>query len=73
MEKAVRRASATTLIQLCKEHSVEIVPVSEAYEQEWFEEETHEENGSRVTDIGGSLTRLKAELECGIESRRKHF
>ena len=61
VHKAAVRAASMSFLQLCKEHDMKIIPVPEDAE----DYETDDEADCQVIDVGGRLTKLKAELESG--------
>ena len=68
-DQACGRASSMTLLRLFKKAGTPIIPLAED-EEEDFE---MLEGKSCVRDIGGSLTRLKAELECPIRDQGRYY
>ena len=68
--QACGRAISMTLLRLFKKAGTPIIPLAEDEEEEDFE---MLEGKSCVRDIGGSLTRLKAELECPIRDQGRYY
>ncbi|KAL8931457.1 MAG: hypothetical protein Q9216_007197, partial [Gyalolechia sp. 2 TL-2023] len=64
---ANNRANSMKILRLIKDTEPEILPVADRVDENYFDADCEErENGrSRILDVGGGLTKLKAELECG--------
>ena len=73
--KAFKRANGMILLRLCKEKDMEIIPVAECVNEDYIEVdfEEREDTRSRVIDIGGSLTKLRVELECGAGDQGRYY
>jgi hypothetical protein len=68
--KALGRANSMKLLQLCEKNDAEIIPVADSEEANY--EQADRRNGT-IIDMGGSLTKLKAELESGAGEQGKYY
>jgi hypothetical protein len=76
LDKALSHADSMRLIRLANEGGWEITPVPESFDDGDAEDRDNhevEDKGSNIIDIGGSLTKLKAEMEAGVHYTNNHI
>lgn len=75
--KAIGRANAMRFLRLINDTDMDIIQVAEAEGDDIDDLELYcEEWGTRrgkVFDVGGGLTKLKAELECGAGNQGRYY